>query len=145
MALYIKIENGQPISHPVLDSNLKELFGVTELNDKLLLDNNYVKFEHRSLDSVSRSTNEYELCDDGIVRNKTVKLELTQDEKIETFIRRPRDAMLAWSDWTQGNDSPLSAEKKAEWAAVRQTLRDMPTTYANIQSNDEIVWPEQPL
>ncbi len=32
---------------------------------------------------------------------------------------------LQKSDWTQGADSPLSDEKKAEWAAYRQQWRDV--------------------
>lgn len=36
-----------------------------------------------------------------------------------------RKFLLLNSDWTQLPDSPLSAEKKAEWAAYRQALRDL--------------------
>ncbi len=38
---------------------------------------------------------------------------------------RARASALQDSDWTQGADSPLSDEKKAEWAAYRQALRDI--------------------
>ena len=38
--------------------------------------------------------------------------------------------MLIWSDWTQGNDSPLSDSKKAEYVTYRQALRDLPATIA---------------
>ena len=41
-------------------------------------------------------------------------------------LRVERDILLKESDWTQLPDSPLSAEKKAEWAAYRQALRDLP-------------------
>lgn len=37
-----------------------------------------------------------------------------------------RDDLLLESDWTQFNDSPLSEEKKSEWAIYRQALRDVP-------------------
>lgn len=40
-------------------------------------------------------------------------------------IRRKRNFLLDTSDWTQMPDSPLSSEKKAEWAAYRQQLRDI--------------------
>jgi hypothetical protein len=40
-------------------------------------------------------------------------------------IRRERNRFLADSDWTQFVDSPLSAEKKAEFQAYRQELRDI--------------------
>ena len=44
-------------------------------------------------------------------------------------------------DWTQGNDSPLTDEKKAEWATYRQELRDIPATYSKVS---EVVWPTEP-
>lgn len=51
-----------------------------------------------------------------------------------------RKARLKASDWTQVTDSPLSDEKKAEWAAYRQTLRDIPLRWpTNI--NKEITNP----
>ena len=41
-----------------------------------------------------------------------------------------RNILLTQSDWTQGNDSPLSSSKKTEWATYRQALRDIPATIA---------------
>ena len=55
-------------------------------------------------------------------------------------IRRTRDTLLKMSDWTQAPDSPLSQEKRAEWAAYRQSLRDLPET-TDLAS---IVWPQEP-
>ena len=37
-----------------------------------------------------------------------------------------RNVLLANSDWTQLPDVTLTAEQKAEWAAYRQALRDVP-------------------
>jgi hypothetical protein len=42
--------------------------------------------------------------------------------------RQRRNALLAASDWTQANDSPLAAEKKVEWATYRTALRDLPSS-----------------
>ena len=41
-------------------------------------------------------------------------------------LRSRRDMLLAESDWTQFNDSPLTDSKKTEWATYRQKLRDLP-------------------
>jgi hypothetical protein len=49
-------------------------------------------------------------------------------------LRGRRDELLAKSDWTQGSDSPLSDEQKAEWRKYRQELRDLPEKY------DHPVW-----
>lgn len=46
---------------------------------------------------------------------------------MDTF-RQYRNGLLASTDWTQSNDSPLSEEKKKEWAIYRQELRDITKT-----------------
>ena len=53
-------------------------------------------------------------------------------------IRRERDVLLADSDWTQILDAPVD---QTAWAVYRQTLRDIPQTFA---TPDEVVWPEAP-
>ena len=58
-----------------------------------------------------------------------------------TFTRSLREGILRGCDWTQGNDSPLTDEKKAEWATYRQELRDIPATYSKVS---EVVWPTEP-
>lgn len=55
-------------------------------------------------------------------------------------IRLERNKQLQRSDWTQMPDSPLSAEKKQEWAVYRQGLRDLLES-GNVNN---IVWPQQP-
>ena len=62
-------------------------------------------------------------------------------EDIKIQIRRFRDALLAKSDWTQNNDSPLSDAKKQEWATYRQALRDVPQTHTEPR---DITWPTKP-
>ena len=48
-----------------------------------------------------------------------------------TALRTERNARLAASDWTQLQDTHLSAEKKSAWADYRQALRDLPDELAN--------------
>jgi hypothetical protein len=48
-----------------------------------------------------------------------------------------RDDLLRESDWTQFNDSPLSEQKKSEWATYRQALRDVPQ---QDEYPDNIIW-----
>jgi len=47
------------------------------------------------------------------------------DAKTAIVNREQRNQLLADSDWTQMNDSPLSNEDKTAWATYRQTLRDI--------------------
>ena len=56
-------------------------------------------------------------------------------------IRPDRNGLLAMCDWTQMPDSPLSDEKKAEWATYRQELRDMPAGFTKVS---EVVFPTPP-
>ncbi|WP_255199355.1 tail fiber assembly protein [Photobacterium damselae] len=56
-------------------------------------------------------------------------------------IRSYRDRLVTESDWTQMPDAPLSVEKKAEFTAYRQALRDIPQTFDN---PDDIIWPAKP-
>lgn len=57
----------------------------------------------------------------------------------ENNIRSTRNRLLVESDWTQLPDSPLSTEKKAEWAIYRQALRDITNQDINM-----VIFPEKP-
>lgn len=63
----------------------------------------------------------------------------TEQEKID-FVRGFRNRWLKDSDWTVGNDSPLSEDQKAAWTAYRQSLRDM----MSVAIIDDIVIPTPP-
>jgi len=54
-------------------------------------------------------------------------------------LRTKRDRLLIDSDFTQLPDSPRD---KDAWAEHRQSLRDLPETYAS--DPDAVVWPEAP-
>tara|TARA_A100001015_G_C14726131_1_gene607944 strand:+ start:535 stop:753 length:219 start_codon:yes stop_codon:yes gene_type:complete len=63
--------------------------------------------------------------------------------------RAVRNKKLIDSDWTQANDSPLSEEKKKEWATYRQALRDLtktatPKFLSNSPNLDESNFPKEP-
>ena len=57
-------------------------------------------------------------------------------------MREHRNQLLSVSDWTQAVDSPLSDEKKAEWALYRQQLRDI--TSDGLLLPDSESWPTPP-
>lgn len=56
-------------------------------------------------------------------------------------LRNKRDFLLSQSDWTQGNDSPLTLQQKEEWKIYRQALRDVPS---NTIDPKRPVWPLSP-
>lgn len=63
------------------------------------------------------------------------KIDFMQDVRVR------RAVLLTQTDWTQMPDAPLIDEKKAEFTAYRQVLRDIPQTYDN---PDDVVWPQKP-
>lgn len=55
-------------------------------------------------------------------------------------VRYQRNQYLSQCDWTQLADSPLTTEKKQEWAVYRQDLRDV-----TLQTDPfNITWPKKP-
>ena len=57
------------------------------------------------------------------------------------MVRSQRNGMLAAADWTQLGDAALGDHTAEEWAAYRQSLRDLPQTYSRVS---EVVWPMDP-
>ena len=57
------------------------------------------------------------------------------------LFRLARNKKLSDSDWTQSPDSPLTTEKKTEWATYRGLLRNLPPSVTNPWIID---WPTQP-
>ena len=55
-------------------------------------------------------------------------------------IRATRDQILEDTDWTMTSGATVD---QAQWAAYRQSLRDLPQTYKDKTPND-VVWPTQP-
>lgn len=144
--LYIKVEDGVPVGHPLLADNLRTIFETSTMTDAMALDYGYYPYENIWVPDTKEviGGEGYEICDDGIVRPKLIIRDLDDEEKRDRFIRPLRDRYLFLSDWTQMADSPLSTAKKAEWAAYRQALRDLPSQYPNATQPDDVVWPEQP-
>tara|TARA_Y100000114_G_scaffold71724_3_gene65716 strand:+ start:2583 stop:2975 length:393 start_codon:yes stop_codon:yes gene_type:complete len=92
----------------------------------------------------SFSTDEY-IIKEGKATKKN-KTTITKQNKTQAQIdlRQKRDSLLINSDWTQTIDSPLSDTKKQEWQFYRQELRDLPATYKDIESIDEVIFPKEP-
>ena len=70
-----------------------------------------------------------------------VAWELAQEWK---RIRRERTRLLAETDWTQGGDSPLTTQKKSDWAKYRTSLRTLPEDQSSKTKYSDITWPTKP-
>ena len=75
--------------------------------------------------------------------SKTTEETATYDAQLADSNRVKRNALLADSDWTQMNDSPLSNEVKTAWAVYRSELRNLPDDAAWPNLSDED-WPVAP-
>lgn len=122
------------------DKNTGKILICRKISDKIL--------------SEQLALNPEQACIDGYtddINNKKVDLETLQIVDKPTVVnhtgytRRKRDLLLMECDWTQAVDSPLSAEKRAEWATYRDTLRNIPQVYDIVNTPPEqIVWPSKP-
>jgi len=87
----------------------------------------------------------YHLTWDGsaILKDDTAKAawELAEEWK---QIRRERNRLLAETDWTQGGDSPLTTQKKSDWAIYRTSLRTLPEDQSSKTKYSDITWPTKP-
>jgi len=66
-----------------------------------------------------------------------------QDAMTASNNRMKRNELLAASDWTQFNDSPLTDEAKTSWASYRSSLRSLPE-HENWPSLEDSDWPSVP-
>ena len=146
MNLYIKVEDGHPVNHPIFEENLKQVLMVDAITDECLEHHGYARFEkvNIALNEVEIGDPTYEMGEDGVVRQVNTVREMTQEEKVEHWVRRPRNYLLATSDWTQVPDVPMSDALRKKWKDLRQELRNMTETYADIQHPDEVEWPAAP-
>ena len=65
------------------------------------------------------------------------------NDRLASANRAKRNQLLAESDWTQMNDSPLTDEAKTAWATHRTALRDI-TSHSNWPNLNEEDWPTKP-
>lgn len=78
-----------------------------------------------------------------VVNGVHMHVPFTAQEELDkkySILRHERDVLLAQSDWTQFSDTPMSDQKRSEWVAYRQQLRDLPSTV----DIDNIVYPTKP-
>jgi hypothetical protein len=148
MEYYIELgSSGQAVGFPVLSQNLGYIFPEEEITPENMLRHGYhiiIDSPPEINDSQRLDKNGFSQKEDGSISFDYTVVDLTRHEALDRLIRYRRAQLLTWCDWTQATDSPLTAEKKAEWAAYRQALRDLTTTYADAVNESDIVWPTNP-
>jgi len=78
---------------------------------------------------------------DGALKTITQKRVIENLDVYKNKVRSKRNILLINSDWTQLSDSPLDADKAAEWATYRQALRDLTD---NLDENGDVTFPTAP-
>jgi len=63
------------------------------------------------------------------------------DARRMKLVREERNKRLQQSDWTVLPDVTMSEDKKNQWLAYRQALRDLPST---VGDPCNVTWPESP-
>lgn len=148
-------ETQKPVGYPITESNFRALYAA--LQPPQVLSPEYVERLGWCLFDVSAppELGRYQKAevgedvrdDRGIWMQQWNVVEQTEVEKAETDakkgdeVRSRRQGELFMSDWTQLLDTPLSAEKKAEWATYRQALRDI-TNQTGFPW--DVTWPTKP-
>lgn len=144
------------LSNPIVIGAYWELFPNTSFtsdgpSDEFLAENNAKRVNmNKSHDPLVEALESCDPYEDGdwvyVVRVVSLTEEEIQIHKNSFWnnIRGVRNDKMSKSDWTQLTDSPLSSEKKLEWAQYRQALRDITTQ--NIDPRTEgVVWPTEPV
>ena len=83
---------------------------------------------------------------DGEIRDAEPVTQNIDEQRRECLelLRTKRNAKITKTDYTQLTDSPLTDEKKVEWAIYRQALRDLPSQYQDETNIDKVVYPTRP-
>jgi hypothetical protein len=150
--MYLKLENGN-IRYPYTISELKSenpntSFPAVLTNEVLESFDVYYVETTDYTDDYTKNIEEGTpiLSESSYIQvwNKTDATEEEISAKLEekwVEVRIMRDALLAQSDWTQFQDSPLSGTNLTDWQTYRQSLRDISS-----QSNPyNLTWPAKPM
>jgi hypothetical protein len=150
--MYLKLENGN-IRYPYTINELKSenpntSFPAVLTNEVLESFDVYYVESTEYTDDYTKNIEEGTpiLSDSSYIQvwNITDATEEEISAKLEekwVEVRIMRDALLAQSDWTQFQDSPISGTTLAEWQTYRQSLRDITS-----QSNPyNLSWPAKPM
>jgi hypothetical protein len=150
--MYLKLENGN-IKYPYTISELKSQnpnisFPAVLTNEVLeSFDVYYVEPTEYTNDYTKNIEEGTPILSDSSYIQVWNITDATEEEISAKFeekwveVRIMRDALLAQSDWTQFQDSPISGTTLVEWQTYRQSLRDVTSQ----QNPYNLSWPVKPM
>ena len=115
---------------------LRTVSSTDDILNNVLADEDYIEG--------SFSTDEYIIKEGKVTKKNKTTITKQNKTQAQIDIRQKRDSLLINCDWTQTIDCPLTDTKKQEWQTYRQQLRDLPATYKDIESIDEVIFPKEP-
>lgn len=154
MTLFIKLENGRPVGHPITELNFRRLFTHTSFpkffTAAAVEPLGYGLYDYSNQPELSRYQKAVEVSPvrsgAGIWVQTWQIVGMDEAEKAEADeqqandMRNQRNIILANSDWTQVADAPVDA---SAWVTYRQALRDI-TDHAAFPHLAEADWPTKP-
>jgi hypothetical protein len=150
--IYLKINENNSIEYPYSIEQLKQDNINTSFTDVISIDtlNAYSVYRVTHVDKGNDHTKNYTEGVPVLINNQYYQNWIMSDASTEEIefrintqwnqIRSDRNQYLQQCDWTQLPDSPLTVEKKQEWATYRQSLRDV----TNQEDPFNIIWPTKP-
>ena len=151
--MLIKLVDGVPVEHPIMEANFLQLFPTISfalpLQPESVEPLGYGVYEFTNKPEEERYKNIIETTpvrnsETGIWQQTWVKVDMTDDERADAdahqanLMRELREFKLIACDWTQLADSPVES---STWLAYRQALRDVPTQTGFPW---DITWPTEP-
>ncbi len=142
MSFIIRVLDGQPFEHPIIEENFKQAFPDFDVNN---LPEGFAKFEKvdapRSCGPYQIEYEQYEWVD-GIIKEVWYTREMTEEEKaitVEAFTYRALDRLQTFKRIATEQISASKTENaKAVWTAYKDSL-DVVTWTDPAQ--DKIPWP----
>lgn len=131
---YARIENDAVAEYPVFEGDIRLRYSNVSFPRPFSPPPDYVAVESSAQPEVTYTQNVTEGSPsyDGSKWVQTwVASEASSEEIAQRIqgqwvnVRADRNARLLACDWTQLSDAPLSNDLKAQWAAYRQSLRDV--------------------
>jgi len=158
MTLFIKLEEGSPMGHPIVESNFRKIFSKTSFpkyfTPSVVEPLGYGIYDFAAQPEIGKYQKVVEVApvkdEQGIYRQTWSIVDMDdeekalEDERKEQEVRAKRDWELTKTDWTVLADSPLTDVQISEMTTYRQALRDI-TDHANFPYLDDADWPTKPV
>jgi hypothetical protein len=155
MTMFIQLVDGQPVNHAVTMDNFRLLFPNTSFSWPFVAEDieplgfGLYDFSNQpDLSTFEKAVEVAPVKDEYGRWRQTWAVEPMNEEEVTArteqewnAVRGRRNFLLARTDWTQLDDTPIANTDKSQWALYRQALRDI-TTQAD---PFHIEWPALPV